>query len=372
MLTALISLLICFGGVACVLLALSPGALAPFVDQSGKTLAGSLSEKLHVNINGVQQGMFIRAKDKTKPVLLFLHGGPGMPEFAISQGYRPVLEDCFVVCWWEHRGSGLSFSTGIPPDTLNEAQLASDTIAVTNYLRTRFGQAKIYLMAHSGGSFFGIQAAARAPELYRAYIGVAQISRQLDSEKLAYTYMVERFTAVGNRDMVAKLKTIPIPEMNIMPAAYYAVRDKAMHSLGIGTTHAMRSVVSGVFMPVMLSRAYTLREKVNLWRGKWSASTTAMWNEILATDLTAKVQELAIPVYFMSGSYDYTVSYALARDYYEKLQAPEKGFYTFEQSAHSPLFEEPEKFGRILQEDVLAGTTTLADITIRVNGERKP
>ena len=52
--------------------------------------------------------------------------------------------------------------------------------------------------------------------------------------------------------------------------------------------------------------------------------------------------------------------------------APEKGFYTFAQSAHSPLFEEPEKFGRILREDVFQGTTTLADATIPVNGERKP
>ena len=251
------------GGVGA-LLALSPGTPAPFLGADGKELAGSISEKLHVNINGVEQGMFIRARDKSKPVLLFLHGGPGMPEFAIAQGYPAVLEDYFVVCWWEQRGSGLSYNTDMPPETLTEEQLVSDTLAVTNYLRARFGQDKIYLMAHSGGSFFGIQAAARAPELYRAYIGVAQISRQLDSEKLAYKYMVEQFAAAGNSDMVAKLEAIPLPAMDTMPAAYRAVRDEAMHSLGIGTTHAMTSVVSGVFMPVMLSRVYTLGEKINI------------------------------------------------------------------------------------------------------------
>jgi len=31
-----------------------------------------------------------------------------------------------------------------------------------------------------------------------------------------------------------------------------------------------------------------------------------------------------------------------------------KGFYTFEQSAHSPMFEEPEKMQKVLREDVLA------------------
>ncbi len=47
---------------------------------------------------------------------------------------------------------------------------------------------------------------------------------------------------------------------------------------------------------------------------------------------------------------------------FEVLQAPVKGFYTFEQSAHSPMFEEPEKMQKILREDVLAGTNTLADL----------
>jgi pimeloyl-ACP methyl ester carboxylesterase len=372
MLIGLAVLVVCIAGVFGALVVLSPGTPTPFLDRAGRTLDGSISEKLHVTINGVEQGMFIRGKDKTKPVLLFLHGGPGMPEFAIADGYPIVLEDTFVVCWWEQRGSGLSFHTDIPPGTLTEDQLVSDTLAVTNYLRARFEQDKIYLMAHSGGSFFGIQAAARAPDLYRAYIGAAQISRQLDSEKLAYTYMVDRFAAAGNGAMVVRFEAIPLIGMDTMPAAYRALRDEAMHSLGIGTTHAMRSVVSGIFMPVMLSRAYTLGEKINIWRGKWSTSSTNMWNDILATDLTAKVQKLDIPVYFASGLYDYTVSYALARDYYEKLQAPMKGFYTFRQSAHSPMFEEPEKFGQILLRDVLTGATTHADMIVPVTGKSRP
>ena len=365
-------LLICFFGAVCALFAISQGEPPPFRDQAGRVLGGSISEKLHVNINGVAQGMFIRSTDNTKPVLLFLHGEPGMPEFAISQNYPAVLENYFVVCWWEQRGSGLSFSTDIPQGTLTEEQLVSDTVAVTNYLRARFGQDKIYLMAHSGGTFFGIQAAARAPELYHAYIGVAQITRQLDSEKLAYKFMIEQFTAGGNRAMVAKLEKIPLPEMNVMPASYRALRDDAMHSLGIGTTHVMTSVVSGIFVPIMLSRSYTLGEKINIWRGKWSAASTNMWNEILATDLTATVPKLDIPVYFLSGIYDYTVSYAMAKDYFTTLKAPIKGFYTFQHSAHSPLFEEPEKMGQIFQQDVLIRDISLADPLIADMEKSKP
>jgi hypothetical protein len=38
-----------------------------------------------------------------------------------------------------------------------------------------------------------------------------------------------------------------------------------------------------------------------------------------------------------------------------------KGFYTFENSAHSPMFEEPQRTVEILLTDVLAGSNSLAD-----------
>jgi pimeloyl-ACP methyl ester carboxylesterase len=359
MLTMTAVLVVCVFIFVAVLLAYSPGKPEPFLDASGKPLEGSISEKVFVNINGVEQGMFIKSKDATNPVLLYLHGG--MPDYFLTQKYPSGLEDYFTVIWWEQRGSGLSYSADIPPETMTLEQMISDTLAVTNYLRQRFGKEKIYLMGHSGGTFIGIQAAARAPELYHAYIGVAQMSNQLESERLAYEYMLRQFKENGNTKMVRKLEEAPVTMAGGAPRAYLAVRDVAMHSLGVGTTRDMNSVITGIFLPSLTSREYTLVEKINMWRGKSHSGVASLWDTMLATDLTTQATELAIPVYFFEGIHDYTVSYPLAKEYFGKLQAPMKGFYTFEQSAHSPLFEEPEKTQRILKEDVLAGVNNLAD-----------
>jgi len=353
--TLLACLLILVG----VLLACSPGKPELFFDENGSPLAGSISEKVFVNINGVEQGMFIKSKDATHPVLLYLHGG--MPEYFLTQKYPTGLEDYFTVVWWEQRGSGISYSADIPPETMTLEQMVSDTLEVTNYLRHRFGKEKIYLMGHSGGTFIGIQAAARAPELFYAYIGVAQMSYQLKSERLAYEYMLEQFKKDGNKEMVRKLEEAPVTMTDGIPDAYLALRDGAMHSLGIGTTHDMNSVLSGIFIPSLTFRGYTLLEKINMWRGKSQSGVSLFWDEMIATDLTIKVPELEIPVYFFGGIYDYTCSYILAKDYLEKLQAPMKGFYTFEQSAHSPLFEEPKSFIEIMVNDVINSNVNLAD-----------
>jgi hypothetical protein len=82
----------------------------------------------------------------------------------------------------------------------------------------------------------------------------------------------------------------------------------------------------------------------------------------MATDLSEKVTELKIPVYFFEGVYDYTCSYIEAESYFEKLKAPIKGFYMFGMSAHSPIFEEPLKVREIILHDVLRGSADLADI----------
>jgi pimeloyl-ACP methyl ester carboxylesterase len=244
---------------------------------------------------------------------------------------------------------------------MNQEQMISDTLELTNYLRQRFGKDKIYLLAHSGGTFIAIQAAALAPELYYAYIGVAQMSNQLESERLAYEYMVEQFKKNGNSSMLRKLEAAPVTTAGGMPAGYRLVRDDAMHSLGIGTMRDMHSVVTGLFLPSFAFPEYTLMEKVNFWRGKAESGISRLWDANITTDLNEKVPELVIPVYFFHGVYDYTCSYPLAKSYLENLKAPLKVFYTFENSAHSPMFEEPAKMENILKADVLAGTNNLAD-----------
>lgn len=344
-----------------ILLLWSTGKTRPVLDARGNHIPNSISEKIHVKINGVMQGMFVRSADIRNPVLLFVHGGPAMPTYALEQRYPTGLEKDFTVVWWDQRGAGLSFSSDIPPETMTVKHIVDDTVAVADYLRQRFGKEKIYLMGHSWGSFIGIQAAAQVPERFHAYIGAGQITSQLESERLAYAHMLSECRVQRNPKMCKKLQAAPFKMTVPLPESYMVIRDAAMHSLGVGTTRDMRSVISGIFIPTWLDREYTLCEKVNIWRGKWSAHSTRLWNKVLVTDVRVEVPKLDVPVYFLHGRHDYTTSYILAKAYLQQLDAPMKGFYTYKDSAHSPIFEDPERTRTILTKDVLAGATKLKD-----------
>lgn len=363
--TAFLSVvMVCILVIVGVLLINSPGKPEPFLDENGMPLEDSISEKVFVNIGGVEQGMFLKGRNVNNPVLLFVHGGPCFPEYFLAEKYFSGIEDSFTVCYWEERGGGLSYSPDVTADSLTMEQLESDTIEVTNYLRERFGREKVYLMAHSGGTTFAIQAAAKSPELYAAYIGVSQITSQAESEKIAYEYLMEQYKASGNAKMVKKLEKYPVLESDTYVVPFYKslVRDQSMHELGVGTMHNMRSVVKDIFIPVMTCKAYTIEEKMKIWRSKFSfIKKTEIADQLFENDITEKVPKLEIPVYFLSGAYDLTVNYELSEAYLKQLQAPVKGFYIFHQSAHSPIFEESDKVQRILQMDVLAGENNLAD-----------
>ena len=57
--------------------------------------------------------------------------------------------------------------------------------------------------------------------------------------------MLQEFKASGNTKMVQKLEAAPVTLQGDIPPGYLALRDTGMHALGIGTTHDMRSIVTG-------------------------------------------------------------------------------------------------------------------------------
>ena len=183
----------------------SPGKPEPFLNSEGGPIKGSISEKVFVDIGGVKQGMFIMSKNTGNPVLLYVHGGPAFPNYFLIDKYKPGLEDYFTVCYWEQRGGGLSFSPEVTVQSMTFEQLSADAIEVTHYLSKRFGKDKIYIMAHSGGTPIALLAAARAPQLFHAYIAMAQITHQLESEKIAYKYLLQKYAALGNKKAVNEL-----------------------------------------------------------------------------------------------------------------------------------------------------------------------
>ena len=193
---------------------------------------------------------------------------------------------------------------------------------------------------------------------------MGQITDQQKSERIAYDFMLNHYAECNDHRSVKKLSKFKGLKSESDLISFYnsATRDKLMHESGIGTMRSMKSVLKGVFLPVWTCKAYTLKEKQNIWKSKiFFLPKTDLKTETLMTDFTEIYSKIDVPIYFISGEHDLTVNIHLSRDYYHSICAPLKGFYTFENVAHGPLFEQPERFRKILEKDVLQLKNHLAD-----------
>lgn len=303
-------------------------------DEKAKGLENT--RKLGMEINGALNGMYITSTNEDNPVLLFISGGPGVPEVWLNdvydKQYPNKLAEHFTVCYWDYIGEGLSYNRKIKAEEITLERLTEDARAVAKFLKKKFGKEKIYLMAHSSGSNLGLHLAQTDSEDFYCYFGMGQVygddKARLDA---AYVFLKEEFEKTGNRKGLKKL--------NMLSSSSNIGRDleQVLLMAGCATTREMRSDVKDIFFKQLSAKCYTNQEKINYWKGKKLLSKSAYrkYNAEQDADKPA-----LIPVYFLSGYYDYTTPITLSKELLEKLEAPEKNFYTFYNSAHSPLWEE--------------------------------
>jgi len=152
---------------------------------------------------------------------------------------------------------------------------------------------------------------------------MAQIAHQLRSETMARDHLIEVFRARGDEEMVRRLEAAPMSLEWGVSEAWIRLHERAMHEAGVGHMHRMRSVVTGIFLPMWRVRAYTLPEKVNIWRGK-IRSRPFFWEDLLHDDLTVRLTRFELPVYFFTGRLDYTANADLSRACFDAIAAPVK------------------------------------------------
>jgi pimeloyl-ACP methyl ester carboxylesterase len=292
--------------------------------------------------------MFIRGENPKNPIILYLHGGPGTPmlQFISYLEKNERLEKYFTVCYWDQRGSGMTYSKSTDPSTMTVKQMVEDTHEVTKYLKSRFGQNKIYLIGHSWGSYLCVKTIEKYPENYLAYIGIGQVSNQTESERLAYNYMLTHARDINDKDVIEKLEKQD-PYADDFPQIDYLikVRTAILNKYGIGHLHK-GVTFQDILKTVFLFKGYTLAEKINWFLGA-DFSMIYLFPVLLKDDFFTSSVKFEIPFYIIQGVYDYQVSYVLAEKYLNIIDAPKKAFFSLDNSAHSPNMEEPEKFIQI-------------------------
>jgi len=299
--------------------------------------ANSFDKKLKIElfepieINGTKQWILVRGNDESKPVLLYLHGGPGHSLIPFAHKATDKLVNDFIVVYWDQRGTGLSFDKTIPEKTMNIDQFIKDTKSVTEFLKNKYKKEKIYLLGHSWGTALGTLVVQKYPEDYYAYIGVGQVVNSMEQERAGVNWLKTKIHKEGNRE-----------ELNMIPSMEshnFANRDLLGKYGG-----AVHNISIDELVAIMKNSPYSPEKYTNdLYRdGLYFAMNLHV--QLRAINFFKTVPELRIPVYLFLGKYDYITPTEPVVRYFNTLKCPKKEIIWFDKSAHRMDIEEPDKF----------------------------
>lgn len=305
-----------------------------------------------VEIRENEQYLTISTEDTNKPVLLYLHGGPGGALTPMTSLYFKELEKDYIVVLWDQRGAGKSFKGFITSKYQTIDSFVEDTKEVTNYLKEKFNKEKVFLVGNSWGSLLGMETIKKYPEMYYAYVGTGQLIDTNESLKMGYDLILKKTLETQNIELEKILKKINKNKLtlsnnikNLSTRKYLAILNSE-EKIQETEYKKNRLLEKGMkLVPVKQGLAYSNflinYEEYFVYK--------KLRKEIISVDLRKKIFKVNIPIYFAQGKNDLITPYSLLEEYYKILESPKKELICFENSGHGPEYQESEKFTELMR-----------------------
>jgi len=275
---------------------------------------------------GIKQVVTVQGNDRSKPLFLFITGGPGNEGiYDENNKYLDELKKHFVVVAWDQRNCGQTLKLNSSPVKLTVKLYENDTHELVSALLKQFHQKKMFIMGWSWGTVLGFYMAGQHPEQVYAYMTVSPAINQWESERINLNEMKQKAEKQNNKQAIDELSKVQIPFEN-GDQNYY---DRKWLTIFNGDTIKDTTEFKKYFTE--------------------NPEMTALFDEANNINLTVSMPKIKCPVYFFVGRKDHQTNYMISEKYYEQLEAPKKGLFWFEKSGHLIPVTEP----KLLQEDVI-------------------
>jgi pimeloyl-ACP methyl ester carboxylesterase len=295
---------------------------------------------VYVPIGGIDQWIQFADGAPDRPVLLYLHGGPGGTSVPVSAAWK-AWEAHFTVVHWDQRGAGRTFARngeeGCGPLTLD--RMIGDALEVAEFLITELRRPRVLLVGHSWGSALGVHMLKRRPELFSAFVGTGQLVNMLENERFNYRRQLQQAERRGDLDILEALREIgPPPYTNwVLLQRVREWADRTAEGDG-DPVHPQPNPIAPDFRP---------DEVPTMMKGA-EFSRRQLLKALNAIDLPALGLTFEMPMFFFHGTHDYSTPIELAEHYFASIVAPRKGFVRFEGCHHFVVMNRPDDFLREL------------------------
>jgi pimeloyl-ACP methyl ester carboxylesterase len=335
-----------------------PASTPPVLGPDGEPIPGSIAELSTVRLGGRDHTIMVRAADPDAPVLLYLAGGPGQSDIALSRALTTGWVEDFVFVNLDQRGTGSSYAAIDPVADMTVERAVADVVELTEHLRERFGEEKVYLMGESWGTILGVLAVQQRPDLYHAWIGSGQMVDVVETDQRVYADLVAHAEATGDAALAAALTEIGEPPYRDIPwanANLLTWYDYLYRPYTPPAGYIERGEAAGLDPFGILGSEYDLVGKTNVLRGLVD-TFALLYPQLYDVDLRRDVARLEVPVWILDGTAELDGRRDLTLEWYAMLEAPTKELVTYADAAHAVAFEQADAVRQLLNEAIVPAT----------------
>lgn len=306
----------------------------------------AIDEAFYVDVGGSEQWVTIRGRDRANPLLLMVHGGPGVALSPLTTALIAYERD-YTVVQWDQRGAArtLSRADGVVTGELTQELIAQDGIAIAQNIGARFGGGrKIILLGFSWGSGVALEMARARPDLFAAYVGTSLFVNRADGLAAAYDALLAQARADVNQLAVDELVAIGRPPHTTPQQARTQSKWAALLAgLPPPGDAAMNRVAE-----ILIAPRYSLGDVASYLQGAVISDERI---DLGAVDLRTRGRVFALPMFVIQAEDDYLTPVVLARAWLDSVEAPSKAFLTL-RGGHNALLVSSADFVRLLNEHV--------------------
>ncbi|WP_394751084.1 alpha/beta fold hydrolase [Spongiimicrobium salis] len=299
-----------------------------------------LNEAQYVLIGGVPQWITIKGKDCSNPVVLMVHGGPGIPLSKYHDSLFQDFEENFTIVHWDQRGSGRTYlaqfeSEELTLDMITNTKLSVDLLVqdgleVSDYLRNRLGQEKIIISGSSWGSFLATKMVHMAPNKFHFYIGLSQLvngsKNYAESYKKVKTIAVER----DDKAALAILNKMGPPRWS-HPSSFGKLRRIIKRYESETASDPVQWKVSKAYLSEFSDAKYSMFSEEFSFLKFTGFNGDGMINDVALDECCT---HLKIPIYIIQGHKDLLTVPKVTKEFFEEIVASEKEYIQIENSGH--------------------------------------
>ena len=303
-----------------------------------RTAAG-IQKTDYVVLGGIEQYIQIRGEDRSNPIIIMLHGGPGNAMAFYSYYWQAELEKAYTIINWDQRGCANTYYRNTEADKPALELLLSDLDELVDYACRAFGKDKVVIMGHSWGTFLGVAYVSKHPEKVAAYVGVGQFHDVWKSEQHAVDEAIRLANLAGKNQDAEKIKK----QLQIVHTSQEADLQEFMKLRQLTGKYLPSGentpFVVELFSPYLsfndfkwfLTLLFNFKKFIHIQEELYK--TLFSKEELPEHNITT----FEVPVLIIAGDCDWIKPYEMAHAYFKQISAPKKKFILIEKVGHIPF-----------------------------------